>query len=227
MLKAIIFDAYGTLFSTGTGSVDAAARILRKAGRDDIDARNFYARWKQLHRKHTSMPGEFAIEDEIFRRDLHRLYEEYRIDSDADADVKIMLDTLGKRSAFPETRDVLAVLGRDFTVCIGSTTDTGYLMRDVERSGISIDHVFTSESLREYKPFPGFYRMILDALGIEASEALFVGDSLTDDVDGPQRVGMKACWINRKHDSPGDIRPDYELYDLRGVVKIAEELRRC
>ena len=50
MKKALILDGYGTLFFTGTGSVDAAGKVLAKRGRFDLDAKEFYARWKQIHR---------------------------------------------------------------------------------------------------------------------------------------------------------------------------------
>ena len=49
--KMIIFDAYGTLLSTGDGSVRATERILALQPRD-IDARVFYSEWKKYHRTH-------------------------------------------------------------------------------------------------------------------------------------------------------------------------------
>ena len=49
MIKAIIFDVYGTLISTGTGSVDAAAEILRRKN-SVICPKEFYARWKKIHK---------------------------------------------------------------------------------------------------------------------------------------------------------------------------------
>ena len=50
MLKAIIFDAYGTLISTGNNSVKAAERILLLNKRPDISPAEVYGRWKKLHR---------------------------------------------------------------------------------------------------------------------------------------------------------------------------------
>ena len=38
LFQAVVFDAYGTLLSTGTGSRDAAAEILRRNGREDLSA---------------------------------------------------------------------------------------------------------------------------------------------------------------------------------------------
>ena len=47
MIKHIIFDCFGTLIDTGTGSKDAVEQILRNVG-SDADARVFYKDWKKI-----------------------------------------------------------------------------------------------------------------------------------------------------------------------------------
>jgi FMN phosphatase YigB (HAD superfamily) len=68
-----------------------------------------------------------------------------------------MLHTLGRRRAFPETNETLEHLNKRYLVCIGSTTDTSPLIRDLENNHITVHHVFTSESLQAYKPQRIFY----------------------------------------------------------------------
>jgi len=121
-VKALIFDAYGTLISTGNGSVMATAEILRKR-RCSHDAALVYARWKQVHREHVATLDEFVCERDIFGKDLRRLYEEFAIDGDPEEDVTIMLATLGKRTAFPETTKVLDLLRTKYRLYIGSNSD--------------------------------------------------------------------------------------------------------
>ena len=220
MIKAIIFDAYGTLISTGNGSVEAARKILELGGRDDIDPKAFYARWKELHKKHMDSLESFITEEKLFEMDLRALYALYAINGDYRKDVQIMLDTLGKRKAFPESREVLARLSEKYAVAIGSTTDTSPLMSDISNNSLNVSKVFTSESLRVYKPRREFYEKILAELNVDAHETLFVGDSLIDDVIGPQNIGMSACWINRKGGSSGEVCPDFEITDLRELLEI-------
>lgn len=224
MKKALILDGYGTLFFTGTDSVDAAGKVLAKRGRFDLDAKEFYARWKQIHRQHLEAPGTFLTEEVLYHRDLRELYAEYAIEGDPDEDVQIMLDILGNRTAYPEVKEVLEKLSHRMTLCIGSTSDTAPLLQDLERSGLPVSRVFTSEGLRVYKPHRSFYRSILKQLGLEASQTLFVGDSLRDDVFGPQRVGMQACWVNRKGEQAEDVTPDFEIRDLRGLPELVDAL---
>ena len=223
MIKAVVFDVYGTLISTGTGSVEAAQKILDLHGAA-IPAKAFYADWKKYHRAHMDGLTQFVTEETIFRWDLERLYEQYGLSGNATEDVHIMLDTLGNRMAFPESKEVVEHLKRSMTVCIGSTTDTEPLLRDLARSNITVDHVFTSEGLRVYKPQKAFYETILAALSLRPEEVLFVGDSLNDDIYGPRQAGMKTCWVNRKGQPSPVTPPDYEVADLRGVPELLKEI---
>jgi putative hydrolase of the HAD superfamily len=58
------------------------------------------------------------------------------------------------------------------------------------------------------KPDPRIYRLALDGLGVEAEEAVFVGDGANDELAGAERVGMKAVGV----ESPGGELP--ELLEL-------------
>lgn len=220
MIKCIIFDAYGTLISTGSGSVDAVRKILKDKN-INISPEEFYSKWKVLHRKHIDEITLFVNEKSIFEKDLKVLYDFYSIDGDYRKDVRYMLDSLENRQAYPETVDVLNVLSKAFYLCIGSTTDSKPLLNDLKRNNINVDAVFTSEFLGVYKPKKDFYLEILNKTGYKEDEVLFVGDSLLDDVYGPQLVNIKTCWINRKNTSPDDKRcPDYIISNLEELLYV-------
>lgn len=220
MLTTLIFDAYGTLISTGTTSMDALHKILLHNGRGDIAKQDFYTRWKHFHRQHMDAAHPFVTEDTLLIRDLEQLYLEFGIQGKPEQDVQFIRDVLGHRTAFPETREVLRTLCQHFTVCIGSTTDTQPLLEDMARNDLQVHHIFTSEMLQAYKPEKIFYQQILHALGIAPEGALFIGDTLLDDVLGTQSAGIQSCWVNRKQLSPGNVHPDYIISDLNGLYHI-------
>lgn len=217
MIKAILFDVYGTLISTGSGSVDAARRILEK-NNSDIDPNEFYSHWKQLH-KRNMRTGAFISEREIFGMDLRELYEYYRISGDYISDVKIMLDSLYNRTAFDETKAVLEKLSGKYTLIIASNTDTEPLMQNFEYNNLQFDKVFTSELLKCYKPDKQFYRRILDEIACSADEAVFVGDSGEEDVVAPKKVGMTAVWVDRKNKG-GNFGQDYTVGNLSELLDV-------
>lgn len=215
MIRAILFDAYGTLFDTDTGSVQAAAEILARNGRPDLSPAEFYAQWKRRHHRRMKNLRPFQREAELYALDLEELYQEYGFSRNAREDVAVMLQYQGTRVAYPEVKRVLDSLLSRYQLCVASTTDTAPLEQDLKRAGLVFHRVFTSQSLKVYKPDHEFYTIILHALSLRPAEALFVGDSLKDDVKGPQAVGMRTCWVNRKGEERGDISPDLEIPSLQ------------
>jgi 2-haloalkanoic acid dehalogenase type II len=221
MIKAVIFDAYGTLIDTKNGSVEAARRILEKRGYD-IDPVTFYKRWKEYHRMHIDSLLSYLNEETIFLMDLKKLYNEYYIQGDTEEDVKIMLGTLGNREIYTDAIKTISELRAKYKVYIGSTSDNKPLMADIERSKIRVDGIFTSESLRVYKPKKEFFLDILKQIKLNVDEVIYVGDSEIDDLLGPSFIGMKSIWINRKNKclSANIPRPSYIINELSQLLKI-------
>ena len=226
MLKAILLDAYGTLFDTGTGSVGAVRDILHLNGREDLSPKDFYGEWKVLHQHHMDTLPQFRTEWEIYALDLAELYRRHGFDRDPEEDVQVMLRIQGKRVVYPEVPGALKRLGERFLLAVASTTDTAPLLEDLQRGGLSFapSRVFTSQSLQAYKPKREFYTAILKKLALRPEETLFVGDSLKNDVQGPQSVGMRACWVNRKEGHPGGVVPDYQVASLEELPALADRL---
>jgi len=224
MKKLLIFDAYGTLISTGTGSLDAVTKILSLHDKA-IDAHQFYAEWKRIHRLHLdqSYAGNFVTEREIFSQDLKQLYRIYDIDRPYSDDVQIMLDSLYGRKLFPDTFSAITALRKNFRVVIGSTTDTEPLLANLQTNGLETDAVYTSEMLRCYKPDKRFYQSILRAEDISADDAVFIGDSPVDDIAGPQSVGITTILVDRnsKHSfDASQIVPNYVVESLSEIVPL-------
>ena len=225
MKKAIIFDVYGTLISTGNGSVTAAGKILKKIN-VDMDEKVFYKKWKEFHKQQMNEMTEFITEEVVFENDLKMLYDFSNLKGNYKEDVKIMLDTLDKRKVFEETNNVLENLRKDYKIYLGSTTDTEPLMVNIKNNNIKVDGIYTSESLREYKPKKEFYEKILNDINLEAEDVVFVGDSLMEDVKGPQSVGIYSVLLDRKEKYSKSEKSiaNAVISDLTGLYDIMKNL---
>ncbi|MBQ9847680.1 MAG: HAD family hydrolase [Clostridia bacterium] len=219
MIKTVAFDVFGTLISTGTGSIDAVKTILNKRKRNDIDAKEFYTLWKKYHRENITEHG-FITEEESYLLALKRLYNEFLINGDAIKDITVMTDSFYNRTAFPESKSTVEYLMKRYDVCVASNTDNMPLKNNLSKNGMSFKRIYTSETLRLYKPDRRFYEFILNDLNISENELLFVGDSLIDDVYGPSKVGIKTCHVNRKGTEYTDIMPDFSVSDLNDLLTL-------
>ena len=81
--------------------------------------------------------------------------------------------------------------------------------------------VYTSD-LDVVKPHEDAFRALLDEVGVDARDAVFVGDRLWDDVYGAARLGMRTVWI-RNDEVPGyDVTPDAVIDDLAELVDVLD-----
>lgn len=84
------------------------------------------------------------------------------------------------------------------TVC---SEDIETLWPESEFAGLFDAEVFSS-SFGASKPDPRIYRECCSRLGVEPSEAVFVGDGANDELAGALRVGMQAILIHREGEDP-------------------------
>jgi putative hydrolase of the HAD superfamily len=103
------------------------------------------------------------------------------------------------------------------------------LHHDLAELGIAerLDVALFSSEVGRRKPDPEIFRRALDALGVGASEALFVGDTLATDIAGAAALGMRTCqalWF-RADDDPGALEPDFQAFTQMDVLTIARRLQ--
>jgi putative hydrolase of the HAD superfamily len=85
----------------------------------------------------------------------------------------------------------------------------------VAHHDLDVDAVLTSSAHGKTKPHETIFRAILDRLGVAAAEAVMVGDTIEDDVEGALAVGMRAVLLDREGRYP---ELEHRLGDLRGVA---------
>jgi putative hydrolase of the HAD superfamily len=84
----------------------------------------------------------------------------------------------------------------------------------------TFDDIIVSETVGLRKPDPAIFHLALERLGLHPDEALYVGDSPTNDIQGPQSAGIKAALFPGGHPLNATTYPDYVLTDLRDVLAI-------
>ena len=120
---------------------------------------------------------------------------------------------------------VLAWLGAEGikrAVCSNAPFPPEMMLRQVEANGVGelMEAVLFSSQSGRRKPAPEIYLEALDAVGVKADRALFVGDRVREDHDGPRAVGMRAviCTAHAMEAPPAGIPTIASLRDLPGVL---------
>ena len=80
------------------------------------------------------------------------------------------------------------------------------------------------------KPNPRIFQAALDRMGVQAGQAVMVGDTLGADVLGARNAGIYSIWITRRADTPanrahaGTIRPDATIATLAQLPDFLQTL---
>jgi len=121
---------------------------------------------------------------------------------------------------FPDTFEVLDTI-RACGVQVGLMTNSSSPMwmrdRELEAMGLLqyLDVRLTAGDVGHLKPHRRAFEAVLDRLGAQPGEAVFVGDRQHDDIVGAQQVGMRAVWVQRGNESVVDgITPDATIEAL-------------
>jgi len=127
----------------------------------------------------------------------------------------------------------------DVTPALRSLAAEGYkvgLISNSHRSLVSFQQHFDlhgliagaiSSSEHGYlKPHPSIFEAALKLLGVEAAEAVMVGDSLDHDIEGARRVGMHGVLVRRIGPAPGEPVPADGVPVITSLSELPSLLRR-
>jgi FMN phosphatase YigB (HAD superfamily) len=127
-----------------------------------------------------------------------------------------------------EHTDFLGRVYEAYSVALVSNFDHGPTARHIiDRDGATpfFHHVIVSDDHGWRKPHARIFTDTLDLLGVAPEEALFVGDSVEDDIVGANGVGMDIAWVNaRGAELPAGVPdPDYAVRAIPGLAAVLFE----
>jgi len=141
-------------------------------------------------------------------------------------------DTLIKEGTveiLPNAHEVLEFLINRYKLAIiCNTSASGERIREILRSaGIKryFDVVVVSSEVGLRKPDEGIFRIALESLGLQPDEVLMVGNRISADILGGNRVGIKTVLIKWNDRYPEKVtceleRPTYTIKSLRELFSI-------
>jgi 2-haloacid dehalogenase len=214
-IRGFVFDAYGTLFDVH--SVVEAGRAITQ----DPMALSLAWRGKQLEYTWLrSLMGRYedfwTVTEDALRWAIARLGLRAE-----ETDVRRLMDAYLSLACFPEAPAALAALGGRPRAILSNGAPT-MLAAAVASSGLGrhLDHVLSVDAVRTYKPSPTVYALGPKALGLAASDLLFVSSNAWD-VAGAKSFGYQVAWCNRSG-APAEnlgVSPDYVINSLTDLPK--------
>ncbi len=193
-IRAVLFDAYGTLFD-----VHSVALLADQFFPGEGERLSQLWRDKQIdYTRLVSMSGRYRPFWELTRAGLRFAAERLALPMTPDQEDRLM-GVYRQLQPFPENRAVLAELQRrGVPAGILSNGDPVMLNAVVQHAGFDtlLQHVISVDSVRRFKTDPAAYALGTAALGLPAAEILFVSSNCWDAI-GATWFGYTTLWINR------------------------------
>jgi putative hydrolase of the HAD superfamily len=215
VIRAILFDAAGTVFHLTKTVGDHYAYVSREVGLN-LDAqqleRAFHAAWQQMPRR-PAIDGPRENDDKDWWRALvGRVFDQVApslSEFDRDNFFEVAYEHFAEAGVwklYPEVLEVLEQLRERFQLAVISNFD-GRLRFILQNLGISkyFAHVFISSELGADKPDPEIFRRALKVMHLDANEVLHVGDDAEKDWKAAAAVGLLVFRLDRPRNSLRDL----------------------
>ena len=218
-IKAIVCDAYGTLFDVNS----AAEKCKGKIGDKWEGFANF---WRTTQLEYTWLRSLMKRHKDFWQVTEDSLDKSMKIFSIDSSMKNELLDLYKKLSPYPEVKEVLSSLKeKKYKLAILSNGTPTLLNELVKSNSLEniFDDLFSIEEVGIYKPDSKVYDMPIKKYQIKADEITFLSAN-TWDVSGGGNYGYNAIWVNRNKNifDKLDYKPKNEVSDLTQLFDIVK-----
>ena len=215
--RAIVFDAYGTLFDVNS----AAEKCKDKIGNKWENFANF---WRTTQLEYTwlrSLMKKHKNFWQITEDSLDKSMETFQIETSLKND---LLSLYKELSPYPEVKSVLENLKKkSFKLAILSNGTPELLNHLVKSSDLEnlFDDIFSIEEVKIYKPHPSVYDIPVNKYKVSKGEITFLSAN-TWDVSGAGNYGYNSIWVNRNNSvfDKLDYKPKNEVKNLKQLLDL-------
>ena len=210
-IKAIIFDAYGTLFDVNS----AAEKCKNKIGEKWEPFANY---WRTTQLEYTWLRSLMARHQDFWKvteQSLDKSMKIFQIDTSMKDE---LLDLYKVLSTFPEVKETLKKLKeKNYKLAILSNGTPALLRELVSSNNLEsiFDDVLSIEEVKIYKPHPNVYNIPIKKYQIEKNQFAYLSSN-TWDVSAAGNFGFNAVWVNRNKNifDNLDYKPITEINNL-------------
>ena len=215
-IKAIIFDAYGTLFDVNS----AAEKCKDKIGSKWESFSNY---WRTTQLEYTWLRSLMKRHKDFWKiteDSLDKSMKVFNINPNMKSE---LLDLYKILSPYPEVKETLQLLKeKNYKLSILSNGTPSLLNELVSSNNLKVfDDIFSVEEVGIFKPDPKVYDIPVKKYKIEKREVAFLSAN-TWDVSGGGNYGFNAIWVNRNNiifDNL-DYSPENQINNLKHLLDI-------
>ena len=228
MMEFLFLDLDDTILDFHKAERIALSKTLASFGLDPTEA--VLGRYHIINKEHWErLERKELTRDQVLEGRFRTLFAELGRTVDAAAVTRTYEENLSIGHYFlPGAQEAVQRLSQKYRLFLASNGTATVQHARLTSAGLYpyFEKVFVSQEVGHNKPSREYFDACFSQIpGFDVGKALMVGDSLTSDILGGSRAGMKTCWINPDHLPPRtDIPADYQLERLAQLEALLETL---
>jgi 2-haloacid dehalogenase len=229
MIKALLFDVFGTLVDWRTGVAREARAILTPQG-VQADWLAFADAWRDQYQpameevRAGRLP--FSNLDVLHRRNLDVVLRDFGLDR-VDEAARVSLNLAWHRlDAWPDVAPGLAKLRERYLLAPCSNGHIALMANLARRNAFAWDAILGAELARDYKPKPVVYLASAAAFDCAPDEAMMVA-AHSYDLSAAAACGLRTAFIARPGERPGKLEAKATVpvdVSAASLLELAERL---
>lgn len=222
--RYLLFDFDDTLLDFKQTERDAFHTAMKRCGLEDREG--YLELYSEINHKKWLLLNEGQItKDEIFQTRFRDFFDAVGIDYDPMQFQQVYAKALSEPVYYMDgVVEVLRELSKEHEMYIVTNGIKAVQEPRLARCEFKsyIKDVFISEIIGFEKPQTEFFKAVFTKLPhLKREETLIIGDSLTSDIRGGNRVNIATCWLNPdKKEHNGIDAVTYEIQHLRELIDI-------
>jgi len=228
MIKAIFVDFYGTLVEEDDKIISSIIENIvnysnnKNLNKNDI-GQYWWKEFVSLCNIHNG--NNFKLQKEIEYISLSNTVLKFDSNINVKNELEKMFEYWKKPTILSDSMVFLENI--KLPVIIVSNIDNNEIKEAVANNNISVDKIITSEDALFYKPNENIFKMAMENNNLNANEIIHIGDSISNDIAGANKVNIRSIWLNRNdRQNQTNVIPNLIARDFIEIIENIDKIRK-
>ena len=233
-MLSICFDLDGTLFDSASAEEAARAEVIKRIASEGVEPGRAAQAFDEHFDRYEEVYVELVIKHGLGEKQIRRRHVADTL-STLGLEEPLLTEELSEAhwatmsrgfKLYPEAAEVLRKLGSRYRLSLLSNGPSDLQREKIRVLGVEghFDHIVISGEVGCFKPSREVFMLMVDRLGAEPRDVMYVGDNYEKDVLGALGAGLRAVWVNRsgREQPVHDRRPERTIRDLSELLTMLE-----
>jgi 2-haloalkanoic acid dehalogenase type II len=222
-IKAIFIDFYGTVVHEDGEIISKICSRIKESSTMEVSKSEIGRYWwDEFYNLFTeSFSSKFKTQRELESISLKNTLAHFDSSENESELSELMFNHWMKPAIFDDSVEFFK--NNNLPIYILSNIDRFDILEAINLHNLKVTEVITSEDVKSYKPRSDMFEYALKRSNLTFDEVLHVGDSLSSDIAGAKKIGIKSVWVNRTRKKfSGNVKPDFTFDNLNDILKITD-----